>query len=362
MKKFIFLLMLVCVFNASADSYVYHDLSDFPVCGTVVPEARHPYMRLPDSLENKIRKDLFDLGKNTAGMYIRFSSDTEKLKFKWKSVFNLEMNHMTPAGIRGLDLYTLNGDGEWEWVNSARPTINKLNCTSSVMTGMERKMREYLLFLPLYDGVDSLYVGVDSLAKVERAKVNLPVRDKAIVAYGTSILQGGCANRPGTAHTNILTRMLNREVYNFGFSGNGRLDTEMAEQMASVDAGMYIIDCLPNVTTTTLKEKIEPFFRILRQKRPDVPVLFVESPIFPGMRFNMEENKTITEKNAALKECFKKLKKAGEKEIYYMNGEKILDGHVEGTVDGYHFTDVGFAIFAKNICPIIRKHALKPGK
>mgnify|MGYP002508477446 CR=1 FL=1 len=45
--------------------------------------------------------------------------------------------------------------------------------------------------------------------------------------YGTSILQGGCATRPGMAHTNILQRRLNREGVNLGFSGNARLDPEI---------------------------------------------------------------------------------------------------------------------------------------
>lgn len=362
MRKITLIIALFSVINIFAEDYVYHDLSQFPVCGTIVPEDVHPYKRLPDSIEGQVRKELYDLGKNTAGMYIRFSSDTKALRFKWNSVFNLEMNHMTPAGIRGLDLYTLNEDGEWEWVNAARPVINKKSCTSTVMTNMKRKMRDYMLFLPLYDGVDSLRIGIDPCATLDYAKSNLPLRDKPIVAYGTSILQGGCANRAGTCHINMLVRMLNREFYNFGFSGNGRLDVEIAELMATIDAGMYIIDCLPNVTAAVLKEKMEPFFRILREKRPNVPILFVESPIFPGMRFNNEEYRLITEKNETLKEIFKNYKKQGEKRIYYMKGDKILGGEVEGTVDGYHLTDVGFRIFAKNIYPIIKRYAIAPEK
>jgi lysophospholipase L1-like esterase len=224
---------------------------------------------------------------------------------------------------------------------------------------MERKMREYLLYMPLYDGIDSLYIGVDSAAVIEMPKVDLPRREKPIVVYGTSITQGACASRPGMAYTNILEREMNREFYNFGFSGNGQLDMEVAPLLASVDAGLYIFDCLPNNTAPQLKERLEPFYRYLREKRPDVPILFIESPLFPIMRFNEGTAKAINEKNEVLKEFYKKLKKEGAKNIYYMEAEEIMGGNTEFTVDNYHFTDLGFRYFADKLKPLIKKYSKK---
>lgn len=357
MKKITALLCatLMAIGSAWADDVIYHDATKFPLYGTAVKNDSLTYTRLPDSLKAKIRGELYNLGTNTAGMFIRFSSNATKMKVKWNSRYNVEMNHMAPSGIRGFDVYTLMDDGTWEFVSPARPIVNKKSSVATVFGAMKPGMREYMMFFPLYDGVDSLYIGVDSAAVLEMPKVDYPKREKPVVIYGTSITQGACASRPGMCHTNMLVRDLNREVYNLGFSGNGRLDLEVAEVMTSVDAGLYVIDCLPNNKVDALKANIDPFFQYLRNRRPDVPVLFVESPMFPGYLLDQNEGETLKEKNAALREYYKKLKSQGVKNIYYFEADKILTEDRQGTVDGYHFTDLGFYRFEKNILPAIKK-------
>lgn len=357
MKKFLTLVCasLIAISVAKADDMIYHDASKFPLYGSAVKNDSLTYTRLPDSLKTKIRKELYDLGTNTAGMFIRFSSNAKKMKVKWKNSTGLEFNHMAPSGISGFDIYTLMEDGKWEFVSPARPIVNKRNSKATVFAAMKPGMREYIMYFPLYNGVDSVYIGVDSAAVLEMPKVDLPKREKPVVIYGTSITQGACSSRPGMCHTNMLVRDLNREVYNLGFSGNGRLDLEVAEVMASVDAGLYVIDCLPNNKVDALKANIDPFFQLLRSKRPDVPVLFVESPMFPGYLLDMNEEATLKEKNAALREYYEKLKKAGVKKIYYFETKNILTEDRQGTVDGYHFTDLGFYRFEKKLLPVIQK-------
>ena len=123
--------------------------------------------------------------------------------------------------------------------------------------------------------------------------------------------------------------------------------------MASIDAGLYVIDCLPNNKVDALRKNIDPFFQYLRSRRPDAPILFVESPMFPGYMFDMTEEDTLNEKNAALREYYEKLKKQGVKNIYYFEAKDILTEDRQGTIDGYNFTDLGFYRFEKNILPVI---------
>lgn len=353
MKKFLSLLFACTVMVCGAKNLVYHDARQFPLLGSVVP-VEEGYTRFPKALKSQVKRELlYTLGTNTAGMAIRFSSDATALSAKWVSTLELEMNHMTPVGIRGLDLYTLDDNNEWTFVSSVRPTVNKKASKYAIVDGMEKKMREYLLYLPLYDGIDSLYIGIDSTAVIEMPKVDLPRREKPIVVYGTSITQGACASRPGMAYTNILEREMNREFYNFGFSGNGQLDMEVVGLLGMIDAGLYIFDCLPNNTAPQLKERIEPFYRYLREKRPDVPVLFIESPLFPIMRHNKGTADAINEKNEVMKAFYAKLQAEGEKNIYYMNAEEVFGGNTEFTVDNYHFTDLGFRYFSDKLKPII---------
>jgi hypothetical protein len=359
MKKLFFVMALCVASLAYAAEPVFYDARQYEITGSVVKDAENPWNRLPVELKDTLRGELYDLGCNTAGMSVRFSSNTTSIRVKWKSVLKRRMNHMTPTGIRGLDLYMLQDDNTWTFVSSVRPNVNSKNSNYSVVNGMLPKDREYMMYLPLYDGVDSLYIGVDSAATIAAPKVNLPVREKPIVMYGTSILQGGCATRAGMAHTNILQRELNREVINLGFSGNARLDLPIADLMGAIDAGLYVIDVLPNNTTENLKKNIEPFYRALRAANPAVPVLLIESPMFPIYRFCPDVEKALREKNQVLKDFYDKLIAEGVKDVYYMTAEEILGDDVEGTVDNYHFTDKAFRYFADQMLPLIEKYSMK---
>ena len=263
------------------------------------------------------------------------------------------MTHMTDTGTKGLDLYTLL-DGEWTHVCSAQPQGKKSE--RKIIANMDPIEREYMLYLSLYDGVSSLEIGVDAGATLDQPAVDSPSREKPIVMYGTSILQGGCANRPGMAHTNILSRRLDREVINLGFSGNALLDMEIAELMASVeDPGVFVLDYVPNASAESIKEVGEEFFRIIRNAHPEVPVVFIEDVIFPHSLFDNKILKEVTDKNLAQKELFRRLKKSGEKKIYYISAEGMIGDDGEATVDGIHFTDLGAMRYVDFILPTIKK-------
>lgn len=357
-KKILALLALLAIVlpvrAIRTDDLVWHAADTLPLFGTLSPADTAGYIRIPSAVADTMRAEMGDLARNTAGMYIRFASDASAIGAHWKARKCFNMNHMTAAGIRGLDLYTRLDDGTWTTVSSARPAFYKKNTQTMVITDMKPQMREYMLYLPLYDGVDSIYIGVDSAATVVRPTVDSPRAGKPIIMYGTSILQGGCASRPGMVHTSILSRRLDREVINLGFSGNGRLDPAIAQLIAAADPSIVVIDVLPNVKTPDLLARMPGFMATIRRSHPDVPVVLVESPIFPLMRFNMETLETISEKNRALRSCYDRLRADGDKNVYYFEGADILGDCVEGTVDNYHFTDLGFTRFADNLEPLLR--------
>lgn len=349
-KAFIMGLLLA---TSSHAQILYHDASAFPLLGKATEATLTRYERLPDSLEHISRKPLWDLGRNSAGLALRFRSNSTCIAAKWEVRNNMSMNHMTPTGIKGLDLYCLQ-DGKWIFAGSGRPQ-GKVN-EATIVKNMDPEEREYLLYLSLYDGVTSLAIGVDSLSTLDRPAVDLPVRRKPVLFYGTSILQGGCASRPGMAHTNILERWLNRECINLGFSGNALLDLEIAEVAASVDASMFVLDFLPNATVEQMKERAEKFYSIIRAKHPDTPVLFVEDPIFPHSRFNKNIAREVEAKNETIAAIFQSLKKKGEKNIYFLSSKDMIGHDGEATVDGVHFTDLGFMRYAEVLYPLIKKH------
>lgn len=343
------LLLALTVANAQM---VYHDAAAFPLLGKATESTITRYERLPDSLQNISRKPLWELGRNSAGLAVRFRSNSTCIAAKWEVLNNFSMNHMTPTGIKGLDLYCLQ-NGKWIFAGSGRPQ-GKIN-TATIVNNMLPEDREYLLYLSLYDGVTSLAIGVDSLSEISQPVVDLPVRTKPIVFYGTSILQGGCASRPGMAHTNILERKLNRECINLGFSGNALLDLEIADVIAGVDASLFVLDFLPNATVEQMNERAEKFYSIIRKKHPDAPILFIEDPIFTHSPFDKRIAKEVKDKNETIHAIFQSLENRGEKNIYFLSSKDIIGHDGEATVDGIHFTDLGFMRYAEVLYPMITK-------
>ena len=353
------LALLAFAVDVNSQNVVYTDASAFPLYGKISDDTDARYERLPSELKTVSRGPVWYLGTNSAGLFIRFRSNSTSIHARWESTYNNSMTHMTDTGTKGLDLYAL-VDGQWRHVCSAQPQGKKSE--RKIIANMDPIEREYMLYLSLYDGVSSLEIGVDEGAMIDAPAIDRPSREKPIVMYGTSILQGGCANRPGMAHTNILGRRLDREVFNLGFSGNALLDMDIAELMASVeDPGLYVLDYAPNATAEMIKESGEKFYHVIRDAHPDVPVIFIEDVIFPHTAFDNMILEEVTLKNEAQKQLFRKLKKAGEKNIYYIGAEGMIGNDGEATVDAIHFTDLGAMRYVDHVMPTIRK-ALKKSR
>jgi hypothetical protein len=337
---FIFLFVLV---GQTFGQLVFRDASFLPVLGKATQQTETRYERLPDSLKTSVRPVIWSLGQNSAGLAIRFRSNSTTIAARWEVLNDKESSNMTNTCRKGLDLYCLEGE-KWVSVNSGRPTGKKTEAT--IIANMLPKEREYMLYLSLYDHVSSLEIGVDSLASLDQPQVNLPIREKPVVAYGSSILQGGSASRPGMAHTNILSRWLNREFINLGFSGNAKLDYEIAEVIANVDASLYILDFLPNATVDDMNEKAERFYSIIRTRRPTTPIIFVEDPIFTNSPYDTKMAEEIRSKNATIHRLFDSWKARGDENISLLSSAEMIGDDGEATIDGIHFTDLGFMRYA----------------
>ena len=357
MKRIILIALLLLGGSLSAlsqDNVQYTDASAFPVYGKAYADDGPRYRRLPQSLNGVIREAVWNLGCNSSGLYIRFRTNAPAVYAHWTNT-GYTMPHMTDVGTGGLDLYAFI-DGQWKFVGSGFDWNGprKTEHTRRVVGHMDPVEREYMLYLSLYDEVKTLELGVPEGYTLEQPVLNSPKADAPIVMYGTSILQGGCASRPGMAHTNILARRFDRTVINLGFSGNAHLDYEVAELMASVEnPAVFVMDYVPNAKPERIEERGEKFFRIIRDKHPDVPVIFVEDPLFPHGIVDKAIAEEVRSKNAAQKALFEKLKKAGEKKIYYVPAEKMTTS--EDFVDGVHLTDLGMTHYADLLAKTLKK-------
>jgi lysophospholipase L1-like esterase len=197
-------------------------------------------------------------------------------------------------------------------------------------------------------------VGVPAAAKLEPGKPRSAAAGKPIVFYGTSITQGGCASRPGMVHTAILGRWLDWSVVNLGFSGNGRMEAEVGKLMAEIDASVYVIDCLPNITAAQVTERTFGLVTQLREARPGVPIVLVEDRNYTDSVFVASKARRNASSQKALKAEFEKLKSAGVDNLHYVRGEELLGDDGEGTVDSSHPTDLGFMRQAEALRKVLK--------
>lgn len=358
MNKFISLLISILFFTIMQlpAQIVYYNADQFPLLGKTSEETETRYERLPAYLKDVCRPPVWRLGKNTSGLAIRFMTNSTSIAARWEVVGDNKMNHMTETGIKGVDLYTWEED-HWQPVKAGLPS-GKIN-EQTIISNMIPQDREFMLYLPLYDGVVSLEIGIDSTAYIKQPVLPYPDNSRPILVYGTSITQGGCANRAGMSYTNILSRKLNREVINLGFSGNGLLDYEIAELMATrSDASLFVLDFVPNASAEQISEKTRHFVDILRNDNPDTPILFVETVEYPHSLYDKQLHARITEKNRLLRQEFEKIKRDGDKNVHYLSNDHLIGNDGEATVDGVHFTDLGFLRFADAMYDFIRKSNL----
>lgn len=347
MKRFIFLLILLISGNVfSQQQLEYHAIAGLQVLGRPFPE-QTLYRRFPDSLEKHLRKPVWSLSRNSTGIAVYFETNSTQIAAKWKTGGDVEFQHVAGTLVKGLDLYALD-EGKWFYAGVGRPS-NGTSHASSIISGMNGAIRQYLLYLPCYDTTDSLEIGIDKNAILQSPSAPAIAASKPIVFYGTSILQGASAMRPGMAYPAILERRLQRETINLGFSGNGQLDSMLAVIMSTIDAACYVIDCGPNLSPEMASARTLPFLRQLRKLKPLVPILLVSNIEYPHARFNATVAQKINQVNTHFLDAFNTMKKEGHKRIYFLPSKGLIGADGEATVDGVHMTDLGFFRIANAI-------------
>ena len=317
------------------------DGQDLPLEGKAFADVEAFYDRLPANVTEAVNEGVRNMKHHSAGLQFRFSTDSTHLEFRWTPWGrSLAMDHMPSTGVSGIDIYHRAPGGTWRYkatgrIYSANGGVCKVDWTPG---------EECIVNLPLYNGVRTFALGIDPEATVKP----LPRRDpRPVVFYGTSITHGGCCSRPGLAFVNIVGRDLDVPVVNLGFSGSGRMELEMAEHLARIDASCYVLDCLWNISDAEIRERFEAFVRILREKRPDVPIVLAgRCDVWCG---------PATWADNYIAELCDRLVQEGWTKISVLPKDGMLGDDGEGTVDGVHPNDIGMARMAVAYGAAVRK-------
>jgi hypothetical protein len=310
-----------------------------------------PYNRFPARAKSMVRKPVWYLSEESAGLLIRFRSNASDIIVRYGVERRLDMPHMPSTGVSGVDLYAFSKDGKWEWAGGKYQFGDTIEYHFSSLKPGER---QYYLYLPLYNKVKWMQIGVPEKAIMKP----LPIRtEKPIVIYGTSITQGGVASRPGMAWPAILSRKLNMPIINLGFSGNGKLEESVTHLLTELDARIYIIDGLGNMTgfpSDTIAARLVTTVQTLHNKKPDVPVIIAEDPHPAIQSLDLRIDSIYQHINNISDSVYRKLKASGMKHLYLLTAESI-GFNMESTVEGLHPNDYGMILYANAYEKMIRK-------
>lgn len=314
------------------------------------------YRRLPVKPSYELPAAVNSLANSTAGGQVAFRTDSPKLSIRVELAGRANMYHMPATGQCGFDVY-LGEPGDQQYFCTTRYDHSQTSYEVVLYEYADSRQRHVTVNFPLYQGVKEVSIGIAPGSSIEAP---LPYRSgKKVIVYGTSITQGGCANRPGMAYTNILSRRIPLEFVNLGFSGNGKGEPEVARVVSEIaDPALLVLDYEANIgTVENMKRTLPEFIRIYREAHPKTPVLVVSKIQYARERFEPELLQRRLDTKKVEMETVSMYRSQGDDNVHFFDGETLLgtDSYNECTVDGVHPTDLGFLRMADTLTPVLKE-------
>ena len=309
----------------------------------------NPYARLPMDVAKTVSEGVQVLSTHTAGIRARFCTDSPYIAIHVEWNEQCRMPHMPFSGISGFDLYRVTGDNHKQtFVASLTPPVI---CDQGYESQayVPAQMAEYVLNFPLYNNVSKLLIGVKQGSQWKAP--NSYANDKPVIFYGSSITQGGCASRPGTCYQNFLSRALDMDYVNLGFSGNCRAEDTMIAYLASLPMSVFVSDYDHNTPTVEhLAATHEKLYRGIRQAHPHVPYVMLTKPDY-------HDTPDERARRAIVMQTYQKAIAEGDANVYFVDGASLFAGDQseDCTVDGCHPTDLGFYRFYRALLPVFER-------
>lgn len=320
----------------------------------VIKEGRC-FCRMPSATADRISEGVSRLNWHTAGGRVRFRSNSTRMVLMTKQSRAAHFSHMPVTGSAGFDLYST-WDGQEHYERTFVPpvsvgkgyTSHVVLYASYLSEECRGAMRDMTLNLPLYCGVEEIWIGLERGCVPEAPT---PYRRKEqIVYYGSSITQGGCASRPGNSYEAMISRRLGCPYLNLGFSGSAKGETAMAEYLCGLPASVLVMDYDHNAPDVAYLERThEPFFRILRDAKPELPIVLMSMPKYRLKPGECRRREVIlrTYHNAMAE---------GDRNVYFLDGSALMEGcGTDWSVDLNHPNDLGFFYMARGLGDLLER-------
>ena len=326
--------------SADENGFVWYDCTEAPFQVYGLMHTGDCFVRMPQEVANNVSDGVASLNTSTAGGRVRFATDSWAIMIRATMHNLIKIPLFALTGSAGFDLYADNTHA-----GTFAPPMDIEDCyTATVYT--DGRMHDMVIHFPLYSGVKQLEIGIRegaSLMPGAKYKTDLPV-----VYYGSSITQGGCASRPGNSYPAVVSRMLDCDFVNLGFSGNARGEATMAQYIAHLPMSAFVFDYDHNAPGPEhLQNTHAKMFGIIREKNPALPVIMMTRPD-SFLNSTGEQNRKIIMKT------YTDAVEAGDRNVFFIDGRGFVrDG--DGTVDNCHPNDLGFRYMAETVGELLKK-------
>lgn len=331
------------------DNVKFYNVQDEPFCLYGVFFENGMYRRMPEEIANSVSEQVNRLHMQTAGGRVKFVTDSRYVAIKVVMPIIGKMSHFPLTGSAGFDLYT--GRKE-EYYNTFVPPFNISDGYESVIRFNDGKEREITINFPLYSSVSALYVGLEEDAVLKKS-VGYKHK-KPIAFYGSSITQGGCASHPGNAYASIISRQLQTDYLNLGFSGSAKAEDAIAQYISTLDLSIFVYDYDHNAPSLShLKDTHQKMFLTIRKRNPELPIVILSRPKYV---LTDEEKHRL----AIIEKTYTDAVAANDQNVYFIDGPSLMKyAQHDGTVDRCHPNDFGFysiaKVLAKYLKPILER-------
>ncbi len=224
------------------------------------------FMRFPQEVGEKVNFNIQWFSSIVAGGRVRFMTNSPYVAIKAVVAAQNPHRNSNFLATHGFGVYANNTYRGTIAPANVLPTdaVDGLLLFSGVCNLPTQCLEEICLTMPLYSKVRELYVGVKEGCSLQAAMEY--ANKKPVVFYGSSITQGGCASHSGNDYESMLSRWLNTDFINLGFSGSAKGEPELAEYIAGLDMSVLVMDYdynAPNVEH--LQNTHLPFYEIVRK-------------------------------------------------------------------------------------------------
>ncbi|MBE6610711.1 MAG: hypothetical protein E7634_08590 [Ruminococcaceae bacterium] len=336
---------------------VWRDVREAPFSlhGFHDPQNTPYFRRVPEDIAAATSEGVDKLSRESAGGRVRFSTNSPYIAIRAKYLAVGRSPHLTLISSSGFDLY-MDGQFGSRFVKEFRMPYDMGDSYEQILQLDGESERTYTVNFPVHAVVCSLEIGLKPGATLNKPE---PYRNIApILFYGSSIVHGTAASRPGHTYPAIISRAMNLDYRNIGFSGQAKGETVLAEWMASLPMSVFVCDYDHNAPTLAHLEATHyPLYETVREKNPTVPYIMVTRPDYwtlPG------QQEAILKRRDLIMTSYLKARGTGDKNVYFIDGMSFNSAphQYEMSVDGVHPNDAGFIRMADSIGTVIR-HALE---